>query len=90
MSKQHTPGPWFVAWEESKNPDRILVQSEDGVDVAEVFLTLEQKGFHTGNAHMIAATPDLLAFAQMIADESDYKYQRDAARAVIAKATGAA
>lgn len=38
------------------------------------------------NANLIAAAPALLDFAQMILEESNEKYQRDAAREVIAKA----
>lgn len=34
------------------------------------------------------AAPDLLALAEMMRDESDYRHHRDAARAAIAKATG--
>lgn len=92
MSAQHTPGPWLVAWEESKNPDRILVQSGDGVDVAGAFFTLEQNGCHTGNARLIAAAPDLYAALVAVAKLRGTLtvYQLDAqVDAALAKVTAA-
>lgn len=56
-----TPGPWSVAWGESDNPDRILIRSEKGVEIAEVMFTPEQKSCHTGNAYVFGAALDLLA-----------------------------
>jgi len=80
MSAQHTPGPWFAAWGESSSPDRILLQSESGIDVAEAFYTNDQKGCHTGNARLIAAAPDLLAALTELADVFAHDCENSVAR----------
>ena len=97
----HTPGPWSVP--HFAKPDvncacgYVLTEAHMGA-VCTVHASGEGGDWQShgdnprfaeacANALLIAAAPELLAFAQMILDESDYQYQRDAARAVIAKAT---
>jgi hypothetical protein len=68
-----TPGPWEVLWGQSRNEDRVLVSSVDGIEVAEVFYTLEQRGRHTGNARLIAAAPALFeALESIVVEKADY------------------
>ena len=97
----HTPGPWKV--EADMRSDRIgdMYDSDrgyreylagwnivaDGLNDVVGIEGIRPSEEGEANACLIAAAPDLLAFAQMILDESDHQYQRDAARAVIAKAT---
>lgn len=94
MSEKHTPGPWLAerqtvyALDERGEVNRFSCNMQTGYRVHSSFHKVRTDETEmAANARLIAAAPDLLAFAQMILDESDYQYQRDAARVAIAKAT---
>jgi hypothetical protein len=101
MTKQHTPGPWFVT------PDGAAVYEKDGFGYrAETICGLPSRSdSRAANARLIAAAPDLLATLLNTADAleqlmregtfkpwADYTpHARDLianARAAIARATG--
>lgn len=88
MTTKHTPGPW------------TFVQGGSGdwptwnVRIGRSMITLppgEDMRVMDGNARLIAAAPDLLAFARMVIDgEGDSARSIvEAGRAAIAKAEGA-
>ena len=95
----HTPGPWVVQEPDPENKGSgLLVKPVPGQVVAEVDRGPEM----VGNAHLIAAAPDLLAalreiYAEVTEDtagltRNDYESIvltiRDVAGAAIAKAEG--
>lgn len=99
MSTQHTPGPWdhvdHTVWavDETGTVNRFSALVQGGyVCRAQGWSSADRttEDELLANTCLMATAPDLLAFAHMIADESEHQYQRDAARDVIAKATGAA
>jgi hypothetical protein len=90
MSK-HTPGPWAIGW----NVSRLdIFSADDGTLVATIQrwkLSSNIDDTAKANARLIAAAPDLLAFAQdfLLASagtgETDSPLEKQA-RAAIAKA----
>lgn len=87
-SSAHTPGPWEVA---SAFIGPLHIRNQDGATLAHV----GHEDFDTcaANARLIAAAPDLLAALQMMLDQHgglEVSPTAKAARAAIAKATGAA
>ena len=90
----HTPGPWEI--ESSFNPGYKNISAQKHTALAQVVWCMEDEGRSPeceANAHLIAAAPELLeALEALVLDESkEYIPTRlwDAARAAIAKATGA-
>ena len=94
MSK-HTPGPWHVRPTSMKGQCLVAggdLRSGDGFSLQ----------FSTANAHLVAAAPDMLDFAQNVGGFDDrlllsadlnmiratLREWRDEARAAIAKAEG--
>jgi hypothetical protein len=91
MSGQHTPGPWLL--DQSAEMSSISASGADGEYIGITYMTLPN---HEANASLIAAAPDLL---EALRDMVTYGHEthgtqvllaRKAARAAIAKATGAA
>jgi hypothetical protein len=92
----HTPGPWI-----HDQPENMIMDSEGRKLVAQARSLHFPKDVRDANARLIAAAPDLLA-ALILADEKLKHYTgeymggphiktvRDAARAAITKAMGAA
>jgi hypothetical protein len=62
MSK-HTPGPW------STNPDGSIVWNTGGVQLFHTLCTPETQSEARANAQLIAAAPDLLMAAIMVATD---------------------
>ena len=98
MSAAHTPGPWVAKHAADKSGDIGIVG--DGGCVAECFHEIRKsyEGAYAeclANARLIAAAPELLAFAQSLVaaweskEGMPYPYHiASAAQAVITKATG--
>ena len=91
---KHTPGPWHVHM-------KHLIKCDAGLVIADVERTASHiiKPARVANAHLIAAAPELLDAARMMADLVDdllvqaganYADELAAARAAIAKAEGGA
>ena len=91
---KHTPGPWHVHMGQ-------LIKCEVGLVIADVERNPSHisKAARVANAHLIAAAPELLEAARMMADLVDdllvqaganYADELAAARAAIAKAEGGA
>lgn len=90
---QHTPGPWYVETERTgrRGNEWLMVVTKNGV-ICRVG-TPDMRGA-SADARLIAAAPELLELAQMIADEyADAADWKDAkatlqqlARAALAKA----
>ena len=95
MSAKHTPGPWKIV---ERNADRIFreisirpVNSQvKGAVFPIASVRYPSQEFGQANARLIAAAPDLLAFAQEWLERqgTDENYMTAKARAAIAKATG--
>ena len=89
MKAQHTPGPWKLEGAEIIGSNgSMVVDPFDGSRAAKL-LTIDER---EANASLIAAAPDLLAFAERIAalpPHGHYVALIDEAIAAIAKATGA-
>jgi hypothetical protein len=92
---KHTPGPWKAEGKQIE-PTRghrveyVLSTNEDGV-IAQVWTPSDANtDKRAANARLIAAAPDLLAFARECAraDSDCGEGIRNAARAAIAKAEG--
>ena len=86
---KHTPGPWNVA---SYEAGKVVIEAHDGSDVADI-VWCDRPGIVDqcrANAALIAAAPELLAFAIECAraDSDCGESIREAARAAIAKAEG--
>lgn len=102
MTKQsivaHTPGPWIPNLHHTKDyagrTHAFIMAVGAIVPVAAVVLGVEGCSQDEGraNARLIAAAPELLAFAQYVADMDDGNPAPlfEKARAAIAKATGGA
>ena len=77
-----TPGKWIVAYDDHNGQ---AVVSGEHTEIATCWHhsvgSIEKQ--MRANAQLIAEAPALLAFAQMILDESIIRYQRDAARNII-------
>jgi len=95
---KHTPGPWFAVrnscyWE--VNPAREVGDYDTPFTVADCCASDpgDTTGLQEANARLIAAAPDLLAALEGLLAILDagalYETQSVAARAAIAKATGA-
>jgi hypothetical protein len=96
MTKQHTPGPWFVT------PDGAAVYEKDGYGYrGDTVCGLPSRSdSRAANARLIAAAPDLLEALKVAAKAELYDpatglidadvldIVQDVARAAIAKATG--
>lgn len=96
---QHTPGPWRYKTDEFG--DFIIHPTDHMLAIAVVVngafrIALGKSSQIEANARLIAAAPDLLAFAKATADAYDDSWREgcqerligDAARAAIAKAEG--
>ena len=88
---KHTPGPWSVA---SYEAGKVVIEAHDGSDVAEL-IWCDKPGIVEmckADAALIAAAPDLLAFARECAraDSDCGESIREAALAAIARAEGGA
>lgn len=93
MSAKHTPGPWIIDIEDDKRWDIYVDVGDDLWVVVSItpllggdVLTDKDKA----NARLIAAAPDLLAFAREWLERqgADENYMTAKARAAIAKAIG--
>lgn len=94
MSAKHTPGPWFAARIELgaidvvAGPERNTIATVDGAG------NLDTPTSQIANARLIAAAPDLLAFARWIEEYASnvdglvFEKLRTKAREAIAKAEG--
>ena len=84
MSTKHTPGPW-----ETTRQSGITYVWQAGTETAVAKVYADVNEDSEANARLIAAAPELLAFAQIVAgggyDMADIMTE---ARALIAKATG--
>lgn len=69
---KHTPGPWTSTHDADVQQPTFHIGTPLEPDVARVNDCIEQA---EANARLIAAAPELLAFAQMVAD--DYKTASD-------------
>lgn len=81
MNTKHTPGPW-----------ELLYTGEIWSNRGHIAKAPNQHPSDKANARLIAAAPELLAFAQMIAngginEAGEFAIESEA-RALIAKATG--
>jgi hypothetical protein len=92
---KHTPGPWTCKREGRllRGTGTILIWSEGDKTVAEIPVSIHGIPFsheqEIANALIIAAAPDLLAFAKACADDRDDRISgglKNAAQAVVAKA----
>lgn len=101
MTTKHTPGPWSYAADDKLNADRAFgvvrtlgaqFDAEAGTEGAtEVIAEVcgdDGSGTAEADARLIAAAPDLLAFAQYVAEHGECELLCRMARAAIAKATG--
>lgn len=88
MKTTHTPGPWYTGINDDDS-DKVF---QDGSGVAIMSGGRRSQAERDANARLIAAAPDLLAFAIECAraDSDCGEAVRDAARAAIAKAKGPA
>lgn len=81
----HTPGPWELLWEKSREGETIVQCRESLKAIAWVS--------DEANARLIAAAPDLLEVVQAMANfdgRNNNKHLKDMAHTSIAKATGKA
>ena len=93
MSAQHTPGPWTA---QNDGRDIISIQHSNNdpgaisMTLAKVTARMTWRSQAEANALLIAAAPDLLAFAQEWLERqgTDENYMTAKARAAISKATG--
>lgn len=91
MSAKHTPGPWTVYDPEMPNTEATYgIDGPSGQAVVYFGLTQEDGINLLEDASLIAAAPDLLAFAQEWLERqgTDENYMTAKARAAIAKAIG--
>ena len=89
MSAKHTPGPWKPACGARGSTCRHPAILHDGGQVGNATWQGSEAATNA-NARLIAAAPDLLAFAQEWLERqgTDENYMTAKARAAIAKATG--
>lgn len=86
----HTPGPWRP--HTLPNGSHHIIADHWGASVAVTMFPESGSEGREANARLIAAAPDLLAFAKRIASlphHGEYVHLVDEARAVIEKATRA-
>ena len=96
---KHSPGPWFIA---KHSPRFRIIRTNGGLEIARSvksqYFDLRPDDEQQSNLRLLAAAPDLLEAARMMADLVDdllvqaganYADELAAARAAIAKATGA-
>jgi hypothetical protein len=67
--RQHTPGPWTYTNE--RGCFRIIRQNAPEHSMSLIAMTSGQSWIDEDNARLIAATPDLLCFAQQIFNAID-------------------
>ena len=89
MTKQHTPGPWYIDCQnESATIGYRAIVDNEGYTVC------EPSPMGQANARLIVAAPDLLAalqsFCGVYEGQDDVPRYVQKARAAIAKATGEA
>lgn len=87
MREKHTPGPWSINYDcEYAKHGQLSIETND------FFIALVDAGLiaQQANARLIAASPDLLAFAQewLELQGTDENYMTAKARAAITKAIG--
>jgi len=101
MTIQHTPGPWKVEAEDGQHlyhKHRYITAGEDDTDAWEIVARVSDAQNQEANSRLIAAAPELLDVVKMAllnccidnhagADDFTCVFC-NAARAVIAKATG--
>lgn len=102
METKHTPGPWFVdpmergmLWAIGTKGGEYMICTVDEDCQRGTPSWRKDSLVRDANARLIAAAPDLLAFAQGCAelpehDDGDYGWIVRAAREAIAKATTSA
>ncbi len=96
MSKQHTPGPWKISHIRPGDFGGMIAQisTKRHLALAEVVWRIADESRSCekeANARLIAAAPDLLAFAKRIAalpHHGEYVQLIEEALAAINKATG--
>lgn len=97
METKHTPGPWAVGpWFDNDGQPEIIIEHVTPHGNLVPAVALGGLVGQEANAHLIAAAPDLLAVARMVIDTYPLVSSAGnsaelikAARAAIAKATGA-
>lgn len=96
MQTKHTPGPWHIGVRTYHAGRDVYGPKGEPVAVADQDITLPEES--AANARLIAAAPELLAALVALVGEADLgevdlddddRAKLDAARAAIAKATGA-
>lgn len=92
MKHTHTPGPWYL--EEQRTPERLEVWGETKACGDDVLVSIDNSSPEDlANAHLIAAAPDGLAFAERMMlyfgkNPNGYEDLREMCRSYIAKARG--
>ena len=88
MSGNFTPGPWHV---EAVGGDISIHRADElGESIAEMY-TIARDGDQISNAHLIAASPELLEAAERLIEHYAHclpDHMANEIRAVIAKAKG--
>lgn len=92
---QHTPGPWSIAMDDGAYP-KAIIEALDG-DGYESTIAVVYKFDDNleSNAHLIAASPELLEACEALLDHASAQFSPDATEAInkalaaIAKAKGA-
>ena len=83
----HTPGPWIIG---TSYTDEIAIRDKDDDECIGVVCELDE-GKAKANARLIAASPDLLAFVELVAaGNTEIEDLEREARAIIAQANGGA
>lgn len=106
MSAAHTPGPWaYSRWDQFGDTRFYVAQAEgapytpnysDAATLIAETVSIERVSIQEANARLIAAAPELLdalrlCLAQLEPSMTALEFEAaDAAKAAIAKATGAA
>ena len=90
----HTPGPWFIDPNVKKNANYIDISSQEHIGLATAVWRMdgdERTPECEANARLIAAAPELLNLAELVADldtPEDMAALYDMAMKLIAKARG--
>lgn len=90
MNTKHTPGPWKQHFVQNSHVMAVYATSDQMEFIADIGTPFGPDGDAKAeaNARLIAAAPELLAFAQMVAEGGyDMADLMTEARAAIAKAT---
>ena len=87
MSEKHTPGPWTVS--ETRHSYDTVIRGPKNEPIALALIAGYTKQEGQSNARLIAAAPELLEALQMLLEFPNTGPATSAARAAIAKATGA-